>query len=90
MEYISVVWSSGSKEDPIRMVSELDADRFERRKLEFFEDGSVDAASDFQETPRTALGTMAVPTVEEINIDRQFTAQLITAADFEALWDACR
>lgn len=90
MEYISVVWSSGSKENPIRMVSELDADRFERRKLEFFEDGSVDAASDSQETPRTALGTMAVPTVEEINIDRQFTAQSITAADFEALWDACR
>lgn len=86
MEYIDVLWKHQDKEYPIRLMSELDEDRFELRKLEFFADGTVDAASGDQETERTRLGVVAVPSLEEINHDRQFEGRVIGQGEFEALW----
>jgi len=73
-------------EDPVRLVSELGDDRYERRKLEFFRDGTVDVADSRGETSRTILGLVAVPTVAEINEEPEFEAVTISAAEFEALW----
>lgn len=36
MTYIDILWHHSSGNDPTRLVSELDADRCELRKLEFF------------------------------------------------------
>lgn len=85
-QYIDVLWKHTDNEDPVRLVSELGEDRCELRKLEFFPDGTVDAADSKRETPRTRLGVGAVPSMDEINHDPQFEASAITEEAFEALW----
>jgi hypothetical protein len=86
MEYISVIWTHQVDDDPVRLVSELDAERFERRKLEFFADGSVGVADGARADARTRLGTVAVPPLQEINEDRQFEGVSISQGEFERLW----
>ena len=85
-QYIDVLWKHQDNEDPIRLVSELGEDRSELRKLEFFADGTVDAADNERETPRTQLGIADVPSLEEINQDPQFEGSAITVDAFEAMW----
>lgn len=85
-QYIDVLWKHQDQEDPVRLVSELDDDRSELRKLEFFPDGTVDAAGADCETVRTRLSIGAVPPLDEINQDPQFEASAITEAAFEVLW----
>ena len=60
--------------------------KYDNPKLEFFPDGTVDAADSDRETSRTRLGIGAVPSLEEINQDPQFEASAITGEAFEALW----
>jgi hypothetical protein len=86
MEYISVIWKHQNNHCPVRLVSELDADRMERRKLEFFADGSIGIASGTYEGQLTRLGTVAVPLLAEINADPQFEGALITQGEFDSLW----
>ena len=87
MEYISVTWKHSNTSDPVRLVSELDGERFEQRKLEFFADGTVDVASTKFEGARTRLGTVALPSLSEINGDPQFEGMEITKAEFDRLWE---
>lgn len=81
-----MLWKHRDNEDPVRLVSELGEDGSELRKLEFFPDGTVDAAESNRETPRTRLGIGAVPSLDEINQDPQFEAAAITEDAFEAMW----
>ena len=85
MTYIDVHWRHQEASEPVRLVSELDANRYEVRKLEFFLDGRVGFAP--SETPgRTELGEVPVPELYAINHDSQFRAIEITAPEFERLW----
>lgn len=86
MEYIDVLWKHQVEHDPVRLLSELDASRIERRKLEFFKDGTVDAADGNVETERTRLSVEAVPSLGDINRDPQFEGSTITREAFEAQW----
>ena len=86
MEIIDVLWESRSSNEPWRLVSLLDSQRFETRKLEFFRSGEVGSASESHETSRTALGSVAVPPLEEINADPEFNGKAISATEFEQLW----
>lgn len=86
MQYIDVQWFHESTQHPIRLASELDDERFERRKLEFFQDGKVSAANREHSSGDTRLGEAPVPTLEKINHDPQFRAE-ITGEEFELLWD---
>ena len=87
MEYIDVLWVHEHKDEPVRLVSELDADRFERRRLEFFADGTVHALAG----DRIFEGTVEIaplPALHEINQDAQFKGRAIAAGEFEDLWHA--
>jgi hypothetical protein len=86
MKYIDVVWLHGFGEDPVRLISELNDQRFETRKLEFFRDGKVGFASSSGAAQGADLGLMAVPELEEINSDPQFQGAEIGSQDFELLW----
>jgi hypothetical protein len=86
MFYVDVTWKHESPDQPIRMVSELDAERFEVRKLEFFASGTIGHASSHYSTSGTMLGEMPVPALSEINGDPQFAGREIDAATFESLW----
>jgi len=86
MEFIDVAWRHRSEEDPVRLVSELDSDRYETRKLEFFPDGRVGFADSVVSSNNTELGILPVPTVAEINSDPQFHASSMEKQEFGALW----
>ncbi|MPV64341.1 DUF6881 domain-containing protein [Burkholderia sp. BE17] len=83
---IDVLWKHAFAAEPIRLVSVLDRDRNEVRKLEFFRDGRVGFADETRSSLGTELGTVPVPPLVEINVDPEFEAQEITLEIFEALW----
>jgi hypothetical protein len=84
--YIDVIWHHNDPAYPVRLVSELDENRWERRKLEFYCDGRVGMASAGRATLDTALGLEPVPSIEEINKDREFIAKPMESGAFQALW----
>ncbi len=86
MRYIDVQWIHDTPQDPIRLVSELDDERYETRKLEFFRNGVVGIARDSLGTNGTRLGEGAVPALEDINADPQFHGVAIEQREFEELW----
>jgi hypothetical protein len=88
MRYIDVKWLHQSPQYPIRLVSEIDSDDYEVRKLEFFQDGHVGFACAAASQDGVELGTVAVPSTIEINAMEEFEAKEISQADFETLWDA--
>ncbi len=86
MRYIDVQWKHGSDDEPIRLVSEIDAEDYEVRKLEFYSDGSVGFACDVISSHKTFLGDAKVPQLDEINADSEFEGVSISAEEFEHLW----
>lgn len=86
MTYIDVQWNHSHADEPTRLVSELDAERWERRKLEFFPDGRVGYASHTGTTHGTRLGDAPVPPLPEINAQAEFDGTELDAAAFELLW----
>jgi hypothetical protein len=86
MTYIDVQWHHSPAGEPIRLVSELDAERWERRKLEFFPDGRVGYASQTDTMHGTRLGEAPVPPLLEINAQAEFDGTELDATVFELLW----
>ena len=86
IEFIAVQWRHHFEEEPIRIVSELDEQRMEARKLEFYKNGRVGYADRTRTANGTTLGSEPVPALSEINADPQFLATLIPASEFEMLW----
>lgn len=86
MEFIDVTWRHNFDNEPVRLVSELDEQRYETRKLEFFLSGKVGFASSATTSEKTMLGVEPVPPISEINSNPRFSASSISAASFEALW----
>jgi hypothetical protein len=86
MEFIDVAWRHNFEDEPVRLVSELDARRYETRKLEFFSNGKIGFASATATSERTMLGVEPVPPLSEINSDPQFSAPDLSSASFEELW----
>ncbi|KPV96366.1 hypothetical protein AN214_01712 [Pseudoalteromonas sp. P1-9] len=86
MRYIDVEWKHDFKDEPTRLVSEIGADDYEKRKLEFYPDGSVGYAFESTESLNTRLGTDVVPPLEEINSQQEFRGKTISKTKFELLW----
>ncbi|WP_420993620.1 DUF6881 domain-containing protein [Cupriavidus sp. 30B13] len=85
-EFIDVQWRHSLGTEPTRLVSELDEQRMEIRKLEFFADGRVGYAWAEHTAHGTELGLLPVPPLTEINAAAEFIGTTITAAEFDALW----
>ena len=83
---IDVVWKHAFEAEPVRLISVLDRNRYEVRKLEFFRDGRVGFADEARSSHGTELGTVPVPSLVEINAEPEFDGREITLEDFETLW----
>ncbi|MEM5314798.1 hypothetical protein [Paraburkholderia sp. JHI869] len=83
---IDVEWKHDFAAEPVRLVSVLDPDRYELRKLEFFRDGRVGFSDGKRSALGTQLGTLPVPELYAINADSQFEAKEVTLEAFETLW----
>ncbi|CAA0223641.1 DUF6881 domain-containing protein [Tenacibaculum maritimum] len=86
MNYYKAKWLTATKEDPFRMIFEIGSDRFETRKIEFFERGLYGYAYNELEFNGTGLGTVPVPPIKEINESPEFEVEEITKSEFEFLW----
>jgi len=88
MRYISVKWFQDSPDYPILIVSEIDDERWEHRKLEYYEDGRVGYADADNEVNGSGLGLEPWPELDVIRSDAEFELTMITAEEFDRLWDA--
>lgn len=86
MTYIDVLYLHTDDARPVRIVSELDAQRFEVRKLEFFRHGGAGFAEADFAFGSTELSASALPPLAQINLDPQRHAAPFSYEEFEALW----
>ena len=87
MEYIYVVWIHDFIEEPIILISELDDNRYETRKIEIYKDGQVGFAYNDVEVLETGLGIEPVPSIDQIASESEFSLKEITKEDFEKFWN---
>lgn len=85
--YIYSRWKNNPADCPAEFYSELDAQRFETRKVEIFNGGKVGYASVFHATKGTRLGIEPVPSIAEIRSQPEFEIKEISKADFEKKWE---
>lgn len=86
--YIRVHWLHNLPDEPIDLWSELDDQRYETRKIEYFPDGSVGFASHQESVGGTRLGKIPIPSLSDIAKDTQFKPQVVTKDLFEERWSA--
>jgi len=85
MRYLRVLWKHEFPDEPIAFYSELDDDRWEKRKVVQFKDGHYGYASAEGESGY-GLALIALPEMEEFRQDPQYEAAEIGAAAFEVVW----
>lgn len=83
MYYLKVHWQHAASNYPVEIWSELDADRFETRKIEFAATG---AATCWCAAQPAGLGTVPVPPLAVISELGEFTALELDYAAFEQAW----
>lgn len=86
MTYLYVEWKHSNPQYPICIISELDENRWEVRKVELFADGSASVASEDESAGTTKLALEPIPSIEEIASDAQFAPREITQMEFEEVW----
>ncbi|MBY0241496.1 MAG: hypothetical protein K2X55_19505 [Burkholderiaceae bacterium] len=86
MTYLDVLWLHTNDQLPVRIVSELDAQRHEVRKLEFFRNRGVGFAERDFAFGGTELDAAPLPELEQINADPQRHGAEICAWEFDVLW----
>lgn len=86
MNYIKVKWIHNSSMDPIMIYSELDSERWEKRKVEVFHGGRYGYADIHKSFGSTRLGKESIPELDEIASDPQFEPAEITEEEFEEMW----
>lgn len=83
--YQKVVWHHDHPDEPVVLYSEVDSG-FEVRKVEVYQDGRHEYADGSRLTGTTMLGEKMMPSVEEIDEEPEFSAEAISAEDFERAW----
>lgn len=86
MNYLCVKWIHSFPDEPVWLYSEIDAERWETRKVEIFADGRYGYASATESSGGTGLGEGPIPTLAEIARDPQFEPSEITKEKFEQEW----
>lgn len=90
MEYVLIEWHQRDPGEPIVFASELDAQRYEHRKIELYPDGRLDWAGQHRSTGTTWCGELPMPTLSEIAALDEFAPRAITATEFELMWQRAR
>jgi len=90
LDYVSVEWLHSTLSEPVHLYYELDADRYERRKLEVYQDGTMHSASASHGQGSTFLAWEPHPTQPEIEVNPEFHVREMTAQESDAIWDRAR
>lgn len=86
MTFIKVRWLHSLPTEPVELYSELDASRWELRKVEVFADGAITYADQTQQTGTTGLGLVPPPPLLEIAKNPAFVPIEIDNTEFERVW----
>jgi hypothetical protein len=86
MKYLRVRWKHTDPAYPTMIISEVDAARWEHRKVEIWEDGRTGFADETGEWGGTRLGIEPLPELGQIAADQEFEIQEITKEQFEREW----
>ncbi|GEM_PF-1400486 len=86
MTCVRVLWTHKSQTRPRLLVSELDVERREVRKVELFANGTVGYASQTTEHGGTVLGITSIPEIMDIAAQTEFEPTEILEWEFEAIW----
>jgi hypothetical protein len=86
MKYISCSWLHKNTEYPIMLLSELDNENYETRKIELYLDGKYGYADKTRSFNGTELGEKPVPEVREINLSTEFHCIYISYDIFDEYW----
>ena len=85
--YMYAKWKNAPADSPVEFYSELDAARWELRKVEVFPDGHMGFASVAKSSnDGTRLAIVALPPIDEIARQIEFEAKPISAEEFESIW----
>lgn len=86
MEYLKVRWIHQHATEPVFLLSELDDQRYEVRKIEIFANGRMGFASENESSGETVLGEKPIPPAANIRMDPQFVVQQINRREFDEIW----
>lgn len=86
MRYAFVRWIHSFPDEPILLLSEIDDQGYERRKIDVFSDGSFVSATQAFSNEATYLSSERFPELSEINLSEEFDAVAGTAEVFELFW----
>lgn len=86
--YIHSTWKNAPPDSPVEFFSELDAHRYETRKIEIYANGRVGFASKSSSALDTRLSIEPIPSVAEIRIQPEFSVREIPKDEFEQKWKA--
>jgi hypothetical protein len=86
MTYLKVEWLHNFEDEPIELLSELDGERYETRKVERFRNGFLGFAGPDGASGSTMLGEKATPPLAEIAADPEFRVASISKDVFERAW----
>lgn len=86
MRYICIEFETYEDRVPQTIYSEIDDLGYEVRKIEIYFDGTVGYASYEREVGKTLLADQMIPTVDDINIEKDVRAIHLTNKEFESLW----
>lgn len=86
VSYLKVKWSHSFPDAPILLYMELDAERWELRKVEVFADGRLGYSDGAVSVGSVGLGVEPVPPLEEIASDPAFEPTEIAKEEFEEKW----
>ncbi|WP_155055603.1 DUF6881 domain-containing protein [Streptomyces blattellae] len=87
MQYWKVIWHHDFEEESVVFFSEIGEDGYETRKVQEYRDGRLlytDGSND-----NTAIGLSEIPVgdIEDVAAQPEFSAFVITEAEFEAAWN---
>ena len=88
MTYIQVAWTHSFDDEPVEILSELDDERYEVRKLERFRNGLLTFAGPDGAIGSTVLSEAELPPNAQIAQDPQIQLTSISEEMFERSWRA--
>jgi hypothetical protein len=84
--YLKVHWHHDFEDEPVLLYSEIDDSGAEARKIEVYRDGRYDHADESKATGTTQLSETVMPSLEEINDQREFSGVEISGDEFDSEW----
>lgn len=86
MNHLMIRWLHDFDDEPVLIYSEIDAEGYEIRKVEQYENGRLDVADAVTQTGSTVLAESPLPSLEAINAEVEFEGRAISQAEFDEIW----